>query len=129
MLRITPLIQERLKILSEAATTFSFFFVEDLPNYDKALLIPQKGDAGMALIVLQKAVQTLGAINFTHAELESALRADAESLGLKPGQMFQPIRVAVCGQMAAPPLFDTLIVMGQEQCVKRVKQAIAKLQQ
>jgi len=127
MLQITPLIQERIKTLSEAAQSFKFFFVDQLPDYDSAELIPQKGDAAMALTVLNRAAETLSKASFSHETLETALRADAESLGMKPGQMFQPIRVAVCGQKAAPPLFDTLIVIGKEQCIKRINQAIEKL--
>ncbi len=41
--------------------------------------------------------------------------------------MFQPIRVAVCGRKNAPPLFETLEVLGRDACLKRIDQAIAKL--
>ena len=127
LLRITPLIQERLKTLSEAATAFQFFFVDELSDYDAAELIPQKGDAALAFTVLQHAGEILSAVEFTHDALEAALRAEAESLGIKAGQMFQPIRVAVCGQKAAPPLFETLAVLGKEIVLQRIKQAIEKL--
>jgi glutamyl-tRNA synthetase len=129
MLQITPLIQERIKTLSEPTRLFGFFFVEQLPDYDSSELIPKKGDAATALTVLKQAVETLSKVDFSHETLETALRADAECLGLKAGQMFQPIRVAVCGQKAAPPLFDTLIVVGKDQCINRINQAIDKLQQ
>jgi glutamyl-tRNA synthetase len=128
MLRITPLIQERITMLGEAATRFKFFFVEELPDYDSAELIPKKGDAALALTVLQRAAQTLSAVDFTHDALEAGLRADADSLGIKAGQMFQPIRVAVCGQKAAPPLFETLEVLGKETSLERINKAIKKLQ-
>jgi glutamyl-tRNA synthetase len=129
LLQITPLIQERITTLSEPVQSFRFFFVEQLPDYDRAELIPKKGDATMALAVLKQAADTLSKVDFSHEALETALRADAEFLHLKAGQMFQPVRVAVCGQKAAPPLFDTLIVIGREHCVARIKQAILKLQQ
>jgi glutamyl-tRNA synthetase len=128
MLQITPLIRERIKTLSDAPQSFKFFFVDKLPNYDSAQLIPPKGDAVMALAVLQQARQTLRTVDFTHEKIEDALRADAEVLGIKAGQMFQPIRVAVCGQTAAPPLFDTLIAIGQNICIERIEEAIVKLQ-
>ena len=41
--------------------------------------------------------------------------------------MFQPIRVAVCGRKNAPPLFETLEVLGRETCLKRIEQAIQML--
>ncbi len=43
------------------------------------------------------------------------------SLGIKAGQMFEPIRVAVCGRKNAPPLFGTLEVLGRETCLKRIR--------
>jgi glutamyl-tRNA synthetase len=60
--------------------------------------------------------------------MDQALRAAAQELGLKPGQMFQPIRVAVCGRKNAPPLFETLEVLGRETTLARIEQAIRKLQ-
>ena len=48
-------------------------------------------------------------------------------LGLKAGQMFQPIRVAVCGRKNAPPLFETLEVLGKEKTLARIEQAIEEL--
>ena len=65
-----------------------------------------------------------GDAEFTHDALEAALRAEADALGVKAGQMFQPIRVAVCGRKTAPPLFETLEVLGRETCLKRIDQAI-----
>ena len=128
MLQITPLIQERLIRLSEAPEKVDFFFVDQLPDYDNTELIPKKGDKMMAVTVLQRAEQILQNVDFSHDALEAALRAEAEALGLKAGQMFQPIRVAVCGRMVAPPLFETLTVLGRETSLKRLRQAIAKLQ-
>ena len=81
----------------------------------------------MALKALERAAEVLVTADFTHDGLESALRAAAESLGIKAGQMFEPIRVAVCGRKTAPPLFGTLEVLGRETCLKRIAQAIEKL--
>ena len=127
MQRITPLIRERIKLLSEVLTAADFFFVDQLPLYDPAELIPQKGDAAMALKVLQKAQAVLANIEFKHDPLDQALRAAAQELGVKAGQMFQPIRVAVCGRKNAPPLFETLEVLGKETILSRIEQAIRKL--
>jgi len=46
---------------------------------------------------------------------------------LKAGPMFQPIRVAVCGRKNAPPLFETMAVLGREICLARIRQAEEKL--
>jgi len=124
----TPLIQERIKLLRDVATVADFFFVAELPPYDPAELIPQKGDAAMALRVLKQAREILPTVEFTHDALEASLRAAAGALGVKAGQMFQPIRVAVCGRKNAPPLFETMAVLGKDTCLKRIEQAIQKLQ-
>jgi len=124
MLRITPLIRERIKLLRDALTAADFFFVDQLPPYDVAELIPQKGDATMALKVLTRAREVLTKVEFKHDPLDQALRAAALELGVKAGQMFQPIRVAVCGRKNAPPLFETLEVLGRETVLARIEQAI-----
>ena len=128
MAMIAPLVQERIKLLRDVLTVADFFLVRQLPPYDPAELIPQKGDAAMALRALEKALETLATTEFRHDSLEQTLRAAAVSLGIKTGQMFQPIRVAVCGRKNAPPLFGTLEALGREAALERIEQAIEKLQ-
>jgi glutamyl-tRNA synthetase len=127
MLRITPLIRERIKLLRDVLTAADFFFVDQLPPYDPAELIPQKGDAAMALKVLTRAQEVLAGVEFKHDPLDQALRAAAQELGVKAGQMFQPIRVAVCGRKNAPPLFETLEVIGRETTLARLARAITRI--
>src|SRR5208282_4514036 len=119
MLRITPLIRERIKLLRDVLTAADFFFVDQLPPYDPAELIPQKGDLAMALKVLARALEVLADVEFKHDPLDQALRTAAQELGVKAGQMFQPIRVAVCGRKNAPPLFETLEVLGRGTTLAR----------
>ena len=127
LLAVIPLIRERISKLSDAPAVANFFFVDELSPYPASELIPQKGDAAMALAALQRAHEALAGVEFQRETLETVLRAEAERLGVKTGQMFQPIRVAVCGRKAAPPLFETLEVVGRETCLKRIGQAIEKL--
>lgn len=128
MLRITLLVRERIRLLNDVLTVADFFFREQLPPYDATELIPQKGDPGMALRVLQKARQVLASAEFTHTGLEQALRGAAQEMGVKAGQMFQPIRVAATGRKNSPPLFETLEVLGKDVTLARVEQAIHKLE-
>jgi len=129
ILAVTPLIRERIELLRDAVHAADFFFVKELAPYDPKELIPSKGgDAAMALRVLQYAQEVLAATAFDHDSLDQALRAAASHLGLKAGQAFQPIRVAVCGRKNAPPLFATLAVLGRETCLERIRQAEASLQ-
>jgi glutamyl-tRNA synthetase len=132
LLAVTPLIRERIKFLKDAISAADFFFVDQLPPYDPAELIPQiskkeAGDAALARRVLQTALEILPNTPFDHDSLDKALREAAGSLGLKAGPMFQPIRVAVCGRKNAPPLFETMIVLGRDVCLARIKQAEGKL--
>jgi len=126
MRQVVPLIQERIRLLGDVKTTADFFFKENA--YDSALLIPQKGDLEMAARALEEARKVLADVaDFTHAGLDPALRAGAERLKIKAGQMFQPIRVAVCGRKDAPPLFETLEVLGRETALKRIDGALRML--
>jgi glutamyl-tRNA synthetase len=129
ILAVTPLIRERIKLLRDAVSAADFFFVKELAPYDPAELIPTKGgDAAIALRVLQYAQEVLAGTAFDHDSLDQALRAAALHLGLKAGQAFQPIRVAVCGRKNAPPLFETLVVLGRDLCLARIRQAEESLQ-
>ena len=127
MKQIAPLVRERIKLLSDVRTVADFFFVDKLAPYDPAELIPQKGDRALALAVLQRARGILQNTEFRHDALDAALRAEGGALKIKAGQMFQPIRVAVCGRKAAPPLFETLEVIGKPVTLARIDQAIALL--
>lgn len=127
MLQVTPLIRERIKFLRDVLTAADFFFVEKLPPYDRAELIPQKGDAAMAKKVLEKAREVLANVEFKHDPLDQALRLAAQELGVKAGQMFQPIRVAVCGRKNAPGLFETLEVLGKDTTLTRVEKGLKML--
>jgi glutamyl-tRNA synthetase len=128
LLAVTPLIRERIRTLREAVAAADFFFVDQLAPYDPAELIPAKGgDAAMALRVLQTAERVLADTPFDHDSLEKALREAAAALGLKAGPMFLPIRVAVCGRKNAPPLFETMAVLGREVCLERIGKAIGLL--
>ncbi len=127
LLAVTPLIRERIKTLRDALAAADFFFAEEIAPYDAADLIPQKGDAALAKRILEHARALLATVAFDHASLEQALREAAASLGVKTGPMFQPIRVAVCGRKNAPPLFETMAVLGRETCIARIQQAEANL--
>jgi len=121
---IVPLIHERIRLLGEVGSVADFFFVEPR-SYDPAELIPQKGDAAMAAQALRKSKEVLSSVPaFDHATLEAALRSAAGEVSLKAGQMFQPIRVAVCGRKNAPPLFETLEALGRDAVLARIDFAL-----
>ncbi len=121
---ITPLIHERIRLLRDVGAVADFFFTEPR-SYDPAELIPQKGDAALAAQALRKSKEVLLTVPaFDHTTLEAALRTAAAELKLKTGQMFQPIRVAVCGRKNAPPLFETLEALGRDTVLTRLDFAL-----
>jgi glutamyl-tRNA synthetase len=124
ILEVAPLIRERIELLSQAPAAADFFFLPELAPYDPADMIPKKGDFAMVKAALTKALEVLPTATFEHDALEATLRAAAESIGLKAGQAFQPIRVAVCGRKNAPPLFATLVVLGRDLCLHRIQKAL-----
>jgi glutamyl-tRNA synthetase len=121
------LIQERLTVLSDAAQWVDFFFIDELPEFDLNLLVPKKMTLAEIAPILQNAREILAGIEFKHELIDAALRAGAERSGLKAGQMFQPIRVATCGKMVAPPLFETLEILGKEKVLRRIDRTLERL--
>lgn len=125
--QIVPLIRERIITLKDAATYADFFFLDKL-EYDSAMLTGKKMTAETALTALKAAEEKLSSLeSFSQDLLEDTLRHLAGNLGIKTGQLFNPLRVAITAREAAPPLFETMAVLGQERCLKRINAALAKL--
>ena len=126
--RIIPLVQERIKRLDDGPELVSFFF-EEPSTYDPAQLQPKGMDAAgttAALTVASARLKALGA--WTSDSLEGALRPLAEELGIKTGQLFGTLRVAVTGRTAAPPLFETMEALGRERSLNRMRRALAAVE-
>jgi glutamyl-tRNA synthetase len=128
LLALIPLIQERIKTLNEAADYVGFVFRGAITIDDPKDLIQKGMDAASTRAALKAATDTLSELDDFHAgRLEEVLRTLADELGLKAGQLFGSIRVAVTGQQIAPPLFETLEVLGKETALKRLEQAAVQL--
>jgi glutamyl-tRNA synthetase len=125
--QIMPLIRERINTLKDAATYADFFFVDKL-EYEASMLIGKKMTTETALAALKGAEEKLSSLeSFDHDLLEDILRHLADDLGIKTGQLFNLLRVASTARDATPPLFETMVVLGKERCLKRIKIAISKL--
>ena len=124
---ILPLVQERAKTLVEVAELAQFFFVEEL-DYAPSLLIGKNMSQESTTEALKTAQPRLEQLKVFDAEsLEALLRPLAVELGLKTGQLFGALRVAVTGRTAAPPLFQTMAVLGKGRCLKRIEEALENL--
>ncbi len=125
---VIALVKDRLKVLTEVAELTAFFFTEGTEDYEVSSLVPRKTDPKVVLNALERARERLGGADFDNeADLEERLRGLAEELGLKAGQLFMPIRVAVTGRSVSPGLFETLRVLGKDRSLARLDTAAGKL--
>jgi glutamyl-tRNA synthetase len=123
---IAPLVQERVKLLSEVPAMVRFIF-EDPEPPTAADLVPKKTEPAAALRSLQRLASLLPSLAGTAEQNEAPLRALAEELGVKLGDMLMPLRVAVTGSRVSPPLFESIHVLGTEKAGARVARAVAIL--
>jgi glutamyl-tRNA synthetase len=123
---IAPLIQERVKLLSEVPAMVRFIF-EEPPAPSAEDLLPKKGTPEKARAALVALDGLLADLPPSSDEVEARARAIAEGLGMKLGDLLAPLRVAVTGSKVSPPLFESIRVMGAATARARVAAAIAIL--
>jgi glutamyl-tRNA synthetase len=123
LLKITPAIQERLVTLSDAVEATDFLFAE-MVSPDPAQLIGKGITQEATLAVLQQAEQIISTFEpFEPEPLEHTFRAAAEAAGIKTGVFFAPLRVAVTGKTVSPPLFASIVALGREPTIGRLRNA------
>ncbi len=76
---------------------------------------------------LEHALEALTRSEWTKGDLEDKLRAEADAMGLKAGQLIHPLRVALTGNMASPGIFDVLTLLGPERVAQRVRGSIERI--
>jgi glutamyl-tRNA synthetase len=124
---VLSLIQERAKTLVEIPELAEFFFLDQL-QYGRSVLLGKKVQAqaaANAIAVASKKLQEV--MTWDAATLESIVRPLATDLNLETGELFSLLRVAVTGHTAAPPLFQTMTVLGKKRCLKRLDTALRLL--
>ncbi|HSX14288.1 MAG TPA: glutamate--tRNA ligase [Candidatus Saccharimonadales bacterium] len=115
------LIQERMKKLSEAQELLGFFFNDPDPSQ---LELPH-GDAHKYLEVTAQVLSQNQDIFSDAKDLEKLMRQKVlEQAGAdKPGPLFMAVRIAITGQTATPGLFETMVALGPETVLRRLKAA------
>jgi glutamyl-tRNA synthetase len=123
LLKITPLLRERLVTLDDCLAFGAFFFRETVhPNPEE--LVAKGLDAKQSAEVARRAYQILAALpDLSHARAEPPMRAYVEESGLSPNQVFGILRVAVTGQKVSPPLFESMEIIGKEKVLERLDKA------
>lgn len=116
-----PLIQERITLLGEAPEMLAFLF-----KADDAIDIAADALKGLPenlTDVLDAAIAALEAVeDWTPEAIQAALKqALVEDLGLKPRLAFGPVRTAVSGRRISPPLFESMVILGKESSLRRLK--------
>lgn len=129
LVQVVALFHERLVLLSEIVEKAAFFFADDLAYPDPKLLVQGKSTAAETKQFLQAVQVALSQLkDFSVAALDKTLREGAEKLGITPGQLFMPVRVAVSASTTTPGLFEMLSVLGKIKVQKRLDAAITLLE-
>ncbi len=131
LLQVIPLVRERVDTLADFADYAGFFFTGAV-EYDEAarsrLVVKGTTPPQSAKILRTLVEERLDPIlEWNAATVEQALRGFCEARELKPKELFMPVRVAVTGRTATPPLFETMAVLGKEICRFRLRRAMEVL--
>ncbi len=125
LLAITRLVQERMNKLSQFDELTGFFFERE--PYAPEDMIPRKHDPEFVAEALEVARQALEGLEpWAAPPIESAMREAAEGRGWKRGPLYMPLRVAVTCRKVSTPLFETMEILGREECMERLRIATEK---
>ncbi len=128
LLKVVPLIRERLVTLDDCVSFGGFFFKDEVTPAPEDLVA--KGlDANQSAETARRAYQILAAQpDVSHEKCEPPLRAYVEESGSSANQVFGILRVATTGQKVSPPLFESMEIIGRDKCLQRIQNAIAILE-
>jgi glutamyl-tRNA synthetase len=116
--------QEKMQTLDDF-WTLAGFLVERQPTDQKAWGKVMQNGAAERLAKAREALA--GAEPFTPETIEAALRSVVEETGAKPKDVFQPLRVAISGSTVSPGIFESVAVLGREETLARVDEALEEL--
>ncbi|OGW80666.1 MAG: hypothetical protein A3G33_08805 [Omnitrophica bacterium RIFCSPLOWO2_12_FULL_44_17] len=122
--KVMPLYKERIRTFREFMEQACFFFQDEISYDPKAVQQHFKGEETRKMLEeWTKILERDG--NFEDpALLEALLRSSAEKLGVKAGLLIHPTRVAISGRSATPGLFETMVILGQNLVLKRLRYVV-----
>jgi glutamyl-tRNA synthetase len=125
LLKLMPLIKERLHFLTDAAEMVRFLFTEPAVP-PKGDIIPKKLDEAKTKEVLEAAKDFIRKLPELDQEAADSLaRETADKLGVKLGDFMMPIRMAVTGSRVSPPLIGSILILGVDKSLARVDRTLA----
>ena len=125
LLKLMPLIKERLHFLTDAAEMVRFLFTEPAVP-PKSDIIPKKLDEAKTKEVLEAAKDFIRKLPEMDQEAADSLaREMADKLGVKLGDFMMPIRMAVTGSRVSPPLIGSILILGVDKSLARVDKTLA----
>lgn len=114
---------DRLKVAGDILAYAEFFLVEE-PTLDQEAVDKRLAKPGVRH-QLETFVQAISQVDsFEPGPLEATLKATAESLGMKAGDLVHPVRVAITGRSVGPGLYDCLAILGREASLTRMSRAL-----
>lgn len=116
---------DKIQTLAEFWPLVSFLF--DRPVDDPAAFEKVIGRDGAADALRAARDALAGAEPFDVEHIERALRAVVQMLGVKPGQVFQPVRVAIAGSTVSPGIFESVALLGREETLRRIDAAMEQV--
>ena len=127
--------EQRLKEACAAAQDKAQTLEEVWPLIRFAFEPPVEDEKAWAKVMKEGAAELLKAARAALADadgfdaeaVERALSPLPEELDVKPGKLYQPIRVAITGTTVSPGIFESLAVLGRDQSFERIDAAIARL--
>jgi glutamyl-tRNA synthetase len=122
---VVPLVQERIKHLTDVPAQVRFLFSDDL-TYDAKAWDKVMGE-GSSEVLAAAAGALAGIDDWAKAGIESALRAMLEEQGLSASKGLQPLRVALTGSSVSPPLFESMEALGRDRTLARLDAAVKRL--
>ncbi len=128
--KVAPLVHERVEKLEDFVDHIGFFFNGDLTYGEEAskFLLPKGREPKEMVKLFEQICEKIDGVSELNVELvESLLKEVVEATGFKNKEVFLPVRVAVTGTKASPPLYDSMAVLGKERCRRRLRNAMAHL--
>jgi len=122
-----PFIKERLKLLGDSPAIMSYLYKRlDMPAAEE--FVPKKASIDEAIMYLEECRSILENSNLDDLPaIEEKFRERTTIIGKKLGDILMPLRVAITYSRVSPPLFESMRILGKDECIKRIEAAVAYL--